>query len=58
MRIRSSASLSALQLDSLRAAIDDLSPAATPERDLLLSALLLAATVCSTGPHFAQLQES
>lgn len=42
------------QLDSLRAAIDEATPEATPERDLLLSALLMAATVCSTGPHFAQ----
>jgi adenine-specific DNA-methyltransferase len=42
------------QLDSLRAAIDEVSPGATPERDLLLSALLMAASVCSTGPHFAQ----
>jgi adenine-specific DNA-methyltransferase len=42
------------QLDSLRAAIDKVSPEAAPERDLLLSALLMAATVCSTGPHFAQ----
>lgn len=42
------------QLDSLRAAIDEVSPEATPERDLLMSALLMAATVCSTGPHFAQ----
>ncbi|WP_162250057.1 DNA adenine methylase [Bradyrhizobium sp. Leaf396] len=42
------------QLDSLRAAIDEITPAAVPERDLLLSALLMAATVCSTGPHFAQ----
>jgi hypothetical protein len=42
------------QLDSLRAAIDEISPAATQERDLLLSALLMAATVCNTGPHFAQ----
>lgn len=45
------------QLDSLRAAIDEVSPKATPERDLLLSALLMAATVCSTGPHFAQLRK-
>ncbi len=42
------------QLDSLRAAIDEATPEEAPERDLLLSALLMAATVCSTGPHFAQ----
>jgi hypothetical protein len=42
------------QLDSLRAAIDAATPEVAPDRDLLLSALLMAATVCSTGPHFAQ----
>jgi hypothetical protein len=44
----------AAQLDSIRAAIDRVSPEQGDVRDLLLAALLIAATVCSTGPHFAQ----
>lgn len=42
------------QLDSVRAAIDEVSPHASENRDILLAALVIAATVCSTGPHFAQ----
>jgi hypothetical protein len=44
----------AAQLDSVRAAIDRVSPEQGDTRDLLLAALLIAATICGTGPHFAQ----
>jgi len=42
------------QLDSVRAAIDVVSRQSPENRDILLAALVIAATVCSTGPHFAQ----
>lgn len=44
----------AAQLDSLRAAIEAVTPGAGDDRDLGLAALITAASVCSTGPHFAQ----
>lgn len=44
----------AAELDSIRAAIDSLNDLSDIERETLLAALLIAATVCTTGPHFAQ----
>lgn len=44
----------AMELDSLRCAIDIVHPINGTERDTCLSALLLSATTCATGPHFAQ----
>lgn len=46
--------LQSIEIDSLRAAIEACYPQAGAERDLCLSALLLACTTCSSGPHFAQ----
>ena len=43
-----------IEIDSLRAAIDACYPGPGSARDLCLSALLLACTACSSGPHFAQ----
>jgi len=44
----------AAQLDSLRFGIDEVAPEAGDDRDLCLSALIIAASVCNSGPHFAQ----
>jgi hypothetical protein len=43
-----------VELDSLRAAIDVVEPSAGFARDTALAALLIAATVCNSAPHFAQ----
>lgn len=48
--------LQSVEIDSLRAAIEACYPQQGPERDLCLSALLLACTTCSSGAHFAQPQ--
>ncbi|WP_316235269.1 MULTISPECIES: DNA adenine methylase [unclassified Bradyrhizobium] len=44
----------AAEIDSIRAAIDSLRNVTEAEREVCLAALLVAATVCTTGPHFAQ----
>jgi hypothetical protein len=44
----------AMEVDSLRIAIERVFPTAGVERDLCLCALVLACTTCATGPHFAQ----
>lgn len=44
----------AVEIDSLRRAIDVSFGAQSIERDLCLAALLVACTICATGPHFAQ----
>ena len=43
-----------VEIDSLRAAIEVCHPEHGTVRDLCLSALILACTTCSSGPHFAQ----
>jgi hypothetical protein len=42
------------QLDSLRAAIDEVVAPEGDNRDLCLAATLVAASICNSGPHFAQ----
>jgi adenine-specific DNA-methyltransferase len=42
----------AAEIDSIRAAID--ACACGVEKDICVTALLIAATICTTGPHFAQ----
>jgi adenine-specific DNA methylase len=44
----------AAEIDSIRAAIDSLGDVTDVERELCLAAMLVASTVCTTGPHFAQ----
>lgn len=44
----------AVEIDSLRRAIDVRFPDLSVERELCLVALLLACVTCATGPHFAQ----
>jgi adenine-specific DNA-methyltransferase len=44
----------AAEIDSIRSAINEALPEPSPERNLLLAALLIASCVCMTGPHFAQ----
>jgi adenine-specific DNA methylase len=44
----------AAEIDSIRAAIDSLRDVTDVEREVCLAALLVAAVVCTTGPHFAQ----
>jgi adenine-specific DNA methylase len=44
----------AIEIDSIRAAIDTVTPDGSSEREICLAALLYAMTVCTTGPHFAQ----
>ncbi|MDZ4372422.1 MAG: DNA adenine methylase [Phenylobacterium sp.] len=43
-----------VEIDSLRAAIEASYPEPGIVRDLCLSALLIACSTCSSGPHFAQ----
>jgi hypothetical protein len=42
------------QIDSLRAAIDEVATSPGDLRDLCLAAVLVAASICNSGPHFAQ----
>jgi hypothetical protein len=42
------------EIDSLRAALDKVISAEGETRDLCLAALLVAASTCNSGPHFAQ----
>lgn len=44
----------AVEIDSLRSAIEHAFPIQSAERDLCLGALIVACTTCMTGPHFAQ----
>ena len=44
----------AVEIDSLRSAIEHVFSTPSTERELCLCALLLACTSCATGPHFAQ----
>jgi hypothetical protein len=44
----------AAQLDSVRAAIDEVMPWAGDARDICLAAVIIAASICNSGPHFAQ----
>jgi adenine-specific DNA-methyltransferase len=44
----------AAEIDSIRAAIDSLKDVEDAEREACLGALLVAAAICTTGPHFAQ----
>lgn len=44
----------AAEIDSIRAAIDSLRDVTDVEREMCLAALLVAAAICTTGPHFAQ----
>lgn len=44
----------AMEIDSLRSAVDIVLPHKGADRDVVLAALLVAACTCGSGPHFAQ----